>query len=197
MSIGSSADDYQQQLVNLTPPGNAFPTDPSSTWVAFLSVLAQTFARIDENITLLVDESFPDTTLQLLPNWERVAGLPDACSVLGDTIEIRRQNLLAKLTARGGQTKQYLIDVALSLGFIITITEFSAFEVDKSAVEDALCDETWRFVFEVNAPSETVTWFRSGNSSAGEALAVWGNARLECLINRLKPAHTIALFAYG
>src|SRR5882724_8978671 len=97
-NIGSDSEAYLQQLINLTPPGQAFPTDSSSTWAKLLNVIADTCARIDSNAVLLIDEAFPDTTTILLPNWERVAGLPDDCSdVLGDTFAIRRQNLVAKL----------------------------------------------------------------------------------------------------
>jgi uncharacterized protein YmfQ (DUF2313 family) len=39
--------------------------------------------------------------------------------------------------------------------------------------------------------------FRAGLSAAGERLRTWGNDTLECKLNQLKPAHTIALFAYG
>jgi uncharacterized protein YmfQ (DUF2313 family) len=41
-----------------------------------LSALAREFARVDSMGGVLVGESFSDTILLLLPNWERVAGLP-------------------------------------------------------------------------------------------------------------------------
>ena len=196
-TIGSSADDYREQLKKLQPPGIAIPTDNSSNWVKLLDALAQECARVDAMAVLLINESFPDTTQLLLPNWERVAGLPDECSELGDTFAIRKQNLLAKVAARGGATKQYFIDIALKFGFVITISEYDEFRVDINAVGDPLCGEDWEFTFLVSSSEETITWFRSSFATAGEPLAVWGNERLECLINRLKPAHTLALFAYG
>ncbi len=195
--ISSDADAYTEQLKKLAPQGLAWSTEEGSNWVKLLSAIAREFARVDAMANLLVDESFPDTTLLLLPNWERVAGLPDDCSELGDTIQIRRQALLAKIIARGGATKQYLIDVAATFGFTITISEYNPFRVDTSAVGDPFADVDWQFAFLVSAPEETITWFIAGGSAAGEPLATWGNERLECLINRLKPAHTIALFAYG
>lgn len=196
-TIGSTADDYREQLKRLAPPGIAIPTDNNSRWVKLLDALAQECARVDAMAVLLINESLPDTTQLLLPNWERVAGLPDECSDLGDTFAIRKQNLLAKIAARGGCTKQYFIDIALKFGFVITISEYDQFRVDINAVEDALNGEAWEFTFLVSAPEETITWFRSSEATAGEPLATWGNERLECLINRLKPAQTLALFAYG
>jgi uncharacterized protein YmfQ (DUF2313 family) len=196
MPIGSSASDYLQQLINLTPPGSAFPMEDSANWVSLLNAIAQTCARIDANSVLLLNESFPDTTTQLLPNWERIAGLPDDCSVLGDTYQIRRLNLIAKLTSRGGQSKSYFIEVAASLGYTVTITEFKPFRVSISRVGDPLCDATWLFVWQINSQLNTITWFRAGNSAAGEPLASWGNTRLECIMKKYKPAHTIVQFAY-
>jgi uncharacterized protein YmfQ (DUF2313 family) len=196
-TIGSSADDYREQLKKLTPQGIAIPTENTSNFVKLLDALAQECARVDAMAVLLINESFPDTTQLLLPNWERVAGLPDECSQPAETLQLRRKALLAKVAARGGCTKQYFIDIALTFGFEITITEFNEFRVDHGRVEDPLCGEAWEFTFQVNAPEETINYFRAGESTAGEPLRNWGNERLECLINRLKPAQTLALFAYG
>lgn len=196
-NIGSDSASYQQQLIKLTPPGQAFPTGTDSLWVKLLGIFSDTFARIDANAVLLINEAFPDTTSQLLPNWERVTGLPDECSVLGDTYEIRRANLIAKLRATGGQSPAYFIDVASALGYTITITEFTPFRVGIDTVGEGLRGTDWWFAFQVNSALNTITWFRAGLSAAGEALAVWGNDRLECVINKLKPAHTVALFSYS
>lgn len=197
-NLSTSADEYRQQLQKLAPQGIAWPTEPTSNWVKFLDALAQEFARVDARANELIDESFPDTTTELLPNWERVAGLPDDCNgVIGETYQIRRLNLLAKLAARGGQSIAYFIEVMGVLGFTITITEYDRFRVNRNRMGDALNGEDWEYTFTVNAPTETIFWFRAGQAAAGEPLASWGNERLECNMNKLKPAHTLALFAYG
>lgn len=195
--IGSTAEQYLQALINLSPKGKAFPTNSNSNWISLLQVIADVCALVDAQACLLVDEAFPDTTTQLLPNWERIAGLPDSCSELGDTYEIRRLNLISKLRARGGQSIAYFIGVAAALGYTITITEFMPFQCGISDAGDPCCDSNWRFVFQVNAPLNTIIYFRAGASSANEPLETWGNTRLECVINLLKPAQTIALFTYS
>lgn len=197
MTIGSSAADYLQQLINLSPQGLAWPTDPNSNWVKLLDALAQTLARIDTQAVLLSNEAFPDTTTQLLPDWERVAGLPDNCSSLGDTYEIRRFNLITKLTNAGGQSIQYFINYAATLGYTITITEFIPFMVGRSHVGDPICGKDWWFAWEIHAPLNSIVYFRADSGAAEEPLESWGNTRLECEINNIKPAHTIALFAYA
>jgi Uncharacterized protein conserved in bacteria len=196
MTIGATDEDFLQQLIRLTPPGSAFTTESTSNWVKLLSAIAQTCERVDANAVLLLDEAFPDTTTLLLPNWERVAGLPDECSELGDTYEVRRLKLIQKLTSRGGQAKDYFIEVAAALGYTVTITEFRPFRIGISRIGDPLCNEDWWFVWQVNSALNTIIWFRASKSGAGEPLASWGNVRLECIMNKYKPAHTIVQFAY-
>ena len=60
-----------------------------------------------------------------------------------------------------------------------------------------MTNDGWQFVWQVNAPEASIVEFDAGRSSAGEPLRSWGNELLECVINRLKPAHTYVLFAYG
>ena len=96
----------------------------------------------------------------------------------------------------GDQSRQYYIDVAARLGYQITITEFDTFEAGDHA-GDLVNGENWRYAWRVNAPEVTITEFIAGGSSAGDPLRDWGNEQLECVINRLKPAHTLAQFAYG
>lgn len=195
--INLTPDQYREILYKLAPQGRAWPSDPDSTWYKFLDAIAQELSRINGHAYLLSNEAFPSTTVNLLPNWERIAGLPDECSELGETIEVRRLNLLTKLTAVGGQSINYLVDlVNYHLGYEIEITEYRPFQVDKSSMGESLGDEEWWYVFLVTAPEVTIRWFRSGIGAAGEPLATWGNERLECLINKYKPAHTHAIFAY-
>ena len=190
-------DDYKEQLKKLSPTGKAWTTENDSLWVKLLSAIAREFARIDARANQLIDETLPSTTIELLSDWERIAGLPDPCSGIGASIPIRRKDLLTKITARGGQTSRYFIDVASQLGYSITITEFKPFCAGSSRAGDPCQEEDWRFVWRINAPTTTITPFLAGQNSAGDALRVWGNERLECVIKKRKPAHTALLFGYS
>jgi len=193
----ATAEQYRQALQSLLPPGPAFTREPNALLTKLLDALAQELYRADLRAAQLIDEAFPDTTTELLPDWERVAGLPDACGEIAGTIQERRRDLLAKLTARGGQSRQYFIDLAAQLGFTITISEFRPFRVGMNAVGEPLYGADWWFVWQVNASETTYTYFRTGASSIGEPLRTWGNHRLECVVDQLKPAHTIVIFSYS
>lgn len=193
-----TAADYLEQLKTLLPPGQAFPREAGTTLHSLLDGMSIELARVDARGEALPLEAIPSSSSELLVDWERVAGLPDKCSgVLEETLQGRKNVLLAKLSSTGGQSAAYFVELAASLGYVVTIEQFRPFRVGLSSVGDALTNGDWVFTWRIKAPAVTVTSFRVGQSAVGERLRTWGNDTLECKINQLKPAHTIALFAYG
>lgn len=194
----STAAEYREQLKALLPPGQAFPRDPGTTLHDLLDGMSIELARVDDRASALPLEVNPNTTLELLPDWERVAGLPDKCSgTIEETLQGRRNALLAKLTSTGGQSADYFIQLAASLGYTVTIEVFRAFRAGRSVAGEVLSNGDWAFAWRIHAPDVTVIPFRAGLSVAGERLRVWGSDTLECKIRQLAPAHTIPIFAYG
>lgn len=189
--------DYLRQLQALLPPGPAWPKDDDATLTRLLGALAAELARVDGRAQQLVEEADPRTVAELFADWERVAGLPDACAQAfgGDqTMAQRRAALVGRLTTLGGQSPAYFIGLAATLGYAITITEFRAHCVNDD-VECPLYDTAWNFAWQVNAALNTVTAI-TVDSTVEDPLAAWGNALLECVIKRLKPAQTTVLFSY-
>ncbi|SOD42340.1 YmfQ family protein [Nitrosovibrio sp. Nv4] len=193
--MGITADDYLSQLQSLLPQGQAWPREPDATLTQLMAALAEEFARFDARTQRLFDEADPRTTVELLADWERVAGLPEAClAAIAQTTGERRSALLSKLIGVGGQSRQYFIGIAAALGYTVTLTEFRPFQVN-SEVNDALRGEQWRFAWQVNSALITV---RASTVAAAvnDPLRSWGNAALECVISKYSPAHTKVLFAY-
>jgi len=189
-----STEDYLQQLQALLPQGPAWSREQDTVLTKLLTAFAEEFARVDLRTDNLLNEADPRTTNELLTDWERVAGLPDLCTGIPATIALRRELLVSKLTNVGGQSRQFFIDLAAKLGYTITITEFKRFRVN-SRVNDPLNDADWTYVWRVNAAQNTVRKFTVAGR-VNEPLASWGNTALECVITRLKPAHTHVQFAY-
>lgn len=131
-----------------------------------------------------------------LGDWERVLGLPDTCAGgYGQTQAARISAALAKVRAKGGQSRAYFIALAKALGFEITIEEHRVYTCD-SGCDQPIHNEPWRFVWTVRAPAVTIREFTC-QSACDDPLSSWGNEALECIIRRLKPAHTFVIFAYG
>ncbi len=131
-----------------------------------------------------------------LADWERVLGLPDECAGgLGQTVTERIAAAVSKVRARGGLSREYFAGVAAGLGYVVSIEEYGVYTCESPCV-DPVCDEPWRFAWKVHAPEVTVREFTCG-TGCDEPLRTWGNALLECVLNRTKPAHTHIIFAYG
>lgn len=197
--MSHSVEEYAQLLKNLLPPGVAFPREPGTNLEKVLLGCAVELSRVESRADTLAIEVNPQSTTELLTDWERATGLPDKCSgELEETVQGRRQAVVAKLASIGGQSIPYFIEVARQLGYEITISEFRPFRAGISSAGDPLTNgPEWPFVWRVNARETTIISFRAGLSAAGEPLRSWGNTALECKINQLKPAHTLALFGYG
>jgi len=195
---GFTGDDYAQAMADLLPRGWAWSRDPRSVLMLTIEGLAAEYARVHARDCDLLAESYPGTALETLTDWERVCGLPDPCTGTLGTIQQRRLAILAKLAARGGQSKQYFIDVAAAVGFHITIDEFKPFRVGRNRAGDHLYGKDWLFYWRVTSweANQKIVAFRTGQSATRERLRKWGNEMLECLIRSLMPAHTIVQFAY-
>lgn len=192
----ATSEEYKGQIQKLLPTGLAWTFENDHNVPKLLHAWADEFEIFDGSVQAFLESFFPDTTTQFLSDWERVAGLPDPCSGLAASVGLRRKDLIARLTAVGGQKPQYFIDLAADAGYSITITEFNPFLADWSCAEDPVYGDDWQHAWQVNAPLDTIEEFRADENSAEDPLAVWGNERLECLLNRHKPAHTILIFSY-
>lgn len=189
-----TSDQYLDQLQALLPPGAAWTREKDATLSKVLHGFGDELARVDLRGDQLIDEADPRTTFEMLGEWEQVAGLPDTCVGPSQTLAQRRSALLQKLTTLGGQSRAYFIAVALALGFEITISEFLEHTVEDD-VEHQLFGADWNFTWQVNSALNTVTEI-TVEDTAEDPLAWWSNLPLECVINRLKPAHTHVIFAY-
>ncbi len=176
MGIGVAG--YRRSLRSLLPPGVAWQ---GSTFLAFLDAFAQELARLEASSEYLREEAFPASSDDLLADWERVAGLPDADFPLPATLEARRQTVLSRLSIIRSPTKAEIERVALEGGFVIRIDEPVPFYAGTAAAGDAAADETWLFVFYVN----TFTGLTADEQN-----------RLISIIKRYKPAHTVAVFDF-
>lgn len=189
-------DQYLQQAKALLPRGLLWDslTESGSTFESLLHAHAEELARIDARIEDLFNEADPRTIYELLDEFEEWAGLPDSCITDNQTLAQRREALRAQLTSDNGQSRSFFIDLVALLGYDISITEFSVFDVN-STVDNYVYDEDWHFAVQFNAPQTTIKYFNV-DSSVNESLATWGNQQLECVIKKYLHAHRHALFAY-
>ena len=192
-----TAAEYKKQLASLLPPGRLWDALQTDGTMAdkLLSALAEEFARVDFRASDLMAEIDPRRALELLPEWEAWAGLPEVCTGSLATIEQRRSALRQKLTSVGGQSRAYFVGLAKAIGYFVIIDEFPVFTCE-SPCNQPIHGEEWRFVWRVNAPEVTIIDFTC-ESPCNEPLRSWGNSLLECTIMEFAPAHTNVLFGYN
>lgn len=192
--MGVTVDDYLAQLQALLPPGAAWTREADAILTKLLTALADELARVDGRADDLVDQLDPRTSNEMLTDWETILGLPDVCADALSTIQERRAAAYATLTATGGASRLYFINLAAALGYEISITEYFRFTAGSPTGAPLTNDDDWRHTWRVNGG----TTFRSftAGSQAGEPIRAWGNALLECAIAMRKPAHTKTIFSY-
>ena len=191
------AADFLAALQALLPRGYVWPRDPDATLTNALSGLAPSYQRQTARANNLLVDAYPKTTVELLPEWESTLGLPDPCAGISPTIQARRAQVVARLTAIGGQSAAYMQSFAAALGYSVTVSNFAPFRMGQSSMWQQLGDQSWFFTFAINDYTNTITPFQMGQSACGEPLSYWGNSVLECEIKEIAPAHTVPQFIYS
>ncbi len=203
-ALGRDAGAYADQLRQLLPPGAAWQVPAGGTLDGLLGGIAEEFARIDARGQTLIEEADPRTALELLPDWERVAALPDACTGAPDNVGERHAALHHKLTRTGAQSRAAYVELAARAGYVIEIEEHQPLRCGFRVGERCNGVE-WQFVWTVIIRAVAIAFdsdvflavFRAGSGRAGDRLRGWGALDIECLIRRAAPAHTHVLFAYN
>ena len=196
-----TSEDYARLIHQLMPRGAAWDFQPGGTMSSLLLALADEFARIDARALMVIEEADPRTALEMLADWERVAGLPDACVPIPESVPERHAALHYKLTRTGSQSRAAYVERARRAGFDIEIEEHRPLRAG-SRVGQRSNGSDWAAVWTVhirptNGQEELLatTLSRAGDR-VGVRLRGWGSLNIECLIQRTAPGQTIVMFAY-
>lgn len=157
------------------------------------ALLAAEGAALDvaaANSGVLLVEDDPRSAMQTIPDWERVLG-----ASVNRSTAARRAFLVGKLNESGGQSRDYFVALAASLGYRVTLDEFRPATVLDS-VMTPLTGVIWRFVWRVNVAAASGYRQASVLDTVMDAFASWGNADFEAAMREDAPAHTLVLFAY-
>ena len=195
---------YKKLLRKLLPTGWAWQAKSitDSDLKNLIDSLATEPCRVENAAFEFINDVYPDTTVDLLEDWERVLNLPDECDpATGQTITERQTRVVQVLTTRGGQNADFFITLAGQFGFdvsLIDIVDHVPFRAGQARAGDALTNGDWIFAFTVIAPLSLAAtkFFRASEGRAGDRLLDASNPTLQCLLQKHKPAHTIVLFSF-
>ena len=116
MAVRDAAD-YHDQLRALLPPGPAWEAELVPEVDAALRGLAPELARLDARGFDLLNEADPLTLHEMLPDWERVMQLPDACQGAAPSLDDRKKAVRQRLAGLGGQSAAYFEQLARDQGY--------------------------------------------------------------------------------
>jgi len=160
-----------------------------SVFGRFFACLAAELARVEERAYALYNEAIPGISDEMLPDWERVLGLPNHCTLLvsGD-MDARRRAAHAKMYGEyQTATFQYFIDYGASLGFELSLEEGAVVGGTPSAAGTArtgrtrLANRGARCVYIVHVvagPADPNVY-----------------AQLQCIFYDIKPAHVVFVWS--
>lgn len=200
-------------VIAQTPRGAAWRTDEVSDghhdsyqhrfWRAICEPLIGLYAKgwkLSLASTACTLSGPEDADNNALDDWEREFGLPDEC-LAGQALTTDRRKLLLRMrvAAKGGQSREFFICLAATLGYTITIKEYSPFRCGQARCgKEKIGSPINEVIWEVSVQSSGITWLRAGQGRVGkDPLGGYGRKLdLECLLNKYKPAHTQIKFRY-
>lgn len=198
MAVARTAEQYRLQLRGLLPAGPAWDPELVPEIDLVLQGVAVEFARLEGRAVDLLNEMDPAGVSELVPDWEAVMGLPDACLGPNPAFEDRRLAVRRRLVEVGSQSRAYFLDIAVSQGYPNpSITEHRAPRMGRSRFGAAHFG-TWnaQFMWTLNTGSRQKQGRRFGVSYWGERFGTNPGNALECLIRRSAPAHTVMHINY-
>lgn len=198
--VRRSAADYATAFRALLPQGLAWPISPISILSKVINGLTHIFGFVDDRAADLLEvETDPRLTTELLPEWERAFGLPDNCFPFPSIDEdVRRSNLVTRMTLLGEQSRAFFIKQGLSVGETVQIREFAPYMCGVSRVGDTRManvenSDPVHFRWQLGPPENRFYW----TVKILVLLPSFKGGDLFCILRRWKPAHTEVVFDYS
>lgn len=194
--------DYLAQAQALLPKGPAWTRDKNANLTSLLAAFASNFHAVDRRAASLANEAIPSNSVELLADWERICGLPNECGEsinTPKTVEERRNDVIHLLTSNASPTANFFQSLAARMGYEIQVSELKPFISGLSRCGDKLngAPIIRYHVITVFVKGERVAQFRTGVACCGDLLgSIRYATELECMFEKLKPAHVVFIYSY-
>ena len=158
--------------------------------------LASEFVRFRDKANLIYNEYNPKSTTDFITEWETQVGIPDDCFNNTGTLEERGINILLKLAGINTTTTEQFKNIASILGYNISVSTGIDTSVFPLQLPFILIDQ-------VEAPFTIVITLPASEQADGLPLELPFTLTsetpeiLQCLFNKIKPAHCNIIFRYS
>lgn len=118
-----SIDKQTNTLLYSLPDGKVFERkfDNTSNMYKFWRSISLSYIVLEEDFNRLYNELNAQTTEELIELWEKQYGIPDSIFLADGTLEERRRDILAKISANGLSSRDDFIAFFDFLGYDVTI----------------------------------------------------------------------------
>lgn len=195
--------DYKKLYQDLMPSGPAWSRDQKAVVSDLGDAAAAFFFYLHQRVEKAGREMFPDSCNETLVDWEEMLELPEPCEhgnhAENQTVQERIDAVIAKINRNISPTKENFAKLAEFLGYKVSIVT-----TPPSVCGIARCGEYLGGAEEANyywitiVDGARIAYARCGTAACGERLCriTWAED-LECLLNRIKPAHTLIKLSYA
>lgn len=196
--MGVTLQAWLAALQAMLPPGRAFTREPDANLTKLLAAIAAMFLAAQLKLEDLLDQADPRRATSMLPEWERLLGLPDRCTPAVQSTFERQSAAYQRLVEQGGQSAAYFIGLAALLGQPgCTVRELRPMNCNDDC-NDALNSPDDRFNWQFNIPAPSIgARPMNCNDDCSDPLDFYTPSLIECPIKERKPAHTNVFFAYS
>lgn len=196
--LGYTSAQYMGALQKLLPQGPAWELEGNEFLYKVLELASLEFARIDNDILMLIREASPETCSVTFDDWCHQWGIPDKCLLDVDAdLDLYRTLLCLKIYSQGYSFVECINMICNTLGFETVSLYTNTLHTVSSPMNTGLYDSQWGLQIIIHTEDETsITYFRT-TSSAQRRLAEWGIEVFECIVKSFAPCWAKVVFSYG
>ncbi|MFC5391612.1 hypothetical protein [Bosea vestrisii] len=197
-----TADGLWRPSLRLFPRGRAWPDESiegigAFIWHGLARMVAETMAQVHDWLNRARYGAFvTQCRPEFVEDHEREHGLPDACLAAVTDLATRRGLVLDAKTPPDTASGREIAFILRRAGFDVTLAEPFGFEfgVSEFGGPDGFASPHLQHIFLYTGPGLTLDWLAFGESGFGHiGFGELSDTGLTCLIERIRPAHTLGL----
>jgi uncharacterized protein YmfQ (DUF2313 family) len=191
-----TADQVLDELLAISPPGEAMPNTPCTVFAKMLTPWANELSLVEALMLSFAGEINPLTANNLLADYERVLG-PDPYGRDQQplTVPERQQLAYSRWVTRFGVRPADFVAFAATFGVVISIQQYSLTTAGAFAGVE-LVNAPTQFSWLVTLPTPIETIAEASSAQAGSLVSSFPPSLVQPAIAGRAPAHTTPYFTY-
>lgn len=191
--MGHSVEQWTNSIVAQLPRGVLWQRDTNLDLYKYAAGYAPRLEAAEVSAEGLLLEMRPETTNQLLPDWEEYLGLPE-CADVKQTVDSRRDAVTEKYYRKGGLQTWNIEKLAADLGFDIEVQELFPHHCLRGCTYP-LYEEKYRHILRIYVKGITQAYATCLDDCLTPLVSDTA-AILECTLNKFKMGGKYYEFIY-